>query len=55
MVGLTGPGFAAAWKDKLAEELPPLGNRNWIVIADAAYRSPEAGPGLRAAMGLDQG
>jgi L-fucose mutarotase/ribose pyranase (RbsD/FucU family) len=25
------------WKQKLAEELPLLGHRNWIVVADAAY------------------
>jgi L-fucose mutarotase/ribose pyranase (RbsD/FucU family) len=25
------------WRTKLAEELPLLGHRNWIVIADSAY------------------
>jgi hypothetical protein len=27
----------ANWKDKLRKELPLLGHRNWIVVADAAY------------------
>jgi hypothetical protein len=26
-----------AWKDRLAKELPLLGHRNWIVVADSAY------------------
>ena len=25
------------WQDKLASELPVLGHRNWIIIADSAY------------------
>ena len=30
--------FAADnWKEKLKKELPLLGHRNWIVVADAAY------------------
>ena len=28
---------AGDWKNKLRRELPLLGHRNWIVIADAAY------------------
>ena len=32
-VSSKGPG----WQNKLAEELPVLGHRNWIVIADSAY------------------
>ena len=28
---------AEEWRDKLAKELPRLGHRNWIVIADSAY------------------
>jgi len=32
------PGLHAAdWKQALKKELPLLGHRNWIVIADAAY------------------
>ncbi|HOW18252.1 MAG TPA: RbsD/FucU domain-containing protein [Phycisphaerae bacterium] len=25
------------WRDRLSKELPLLGHRNWIVVADAAY------------------
>lgn len=28
---------AAGWEQNLAEQLPLLGHRNWIVIADSAY------------------
>src|SRR5438128_11811413 len=28
---------AADWREKLTKELPLLGHRNWIVIADSAY------------------
>lgn len=34
------PAFASdnsTWQSKLKQELPLLGHRNWIVIADAAY------------------
>jgi L-fucose mutarotase/ribose pyranase (RbsD/FucU family) len=27
----------ASWKDKVSKELPVLGHRNWIVVADSAY------------------
>jgi D-ribose pyranose/furanose isomerase RbsD len=38
--------FAAEnWKDKLHRELPRLGHRNWIVVADAAYPLQTA-PGI---------
>jgi hypothetical protein len=30
-------GQAAAWESKLHQEVPLLGHRNWIVIADSAY------------------
>jgi hypothetical protein len=36
---------AAAWKDKVAEELPLLGHRNWILIVDSAYPL-QSSPGL---------
>lgn len=36
----------AAWHEQLAEELPVMGHRNWIVIADSAYPSQTA-PGIQ--------
>ncbi len=33
------------WKEKLQKELPLLGHRNWIVVADAAYPLQTA-PGI---------
>ena len=33
------------WKQKLAEELPVMGHRNWIVIADSAYPA-QSGAGI---------
>lgn len=33
------------WKDKLQKELPLLGHRNWIVVADSAYPLQTA-PGI---------
>lgn len=38
-------GFADDWQSKLKSELPLLGHRNWIVIADAAYPKQSA-PGI---------
>ena len=39
--------FAADnWKSKLQKELPLLGHRNWIVVADAAYPLQTA-PGIK--------
>lgn len=32
-------GCATSWQDKLARDLPVLGHRNWMVVADAAYPS----------------
>lgn len=38
--------FAAdAWRSRLAEQLPLLGHRNWIVVADSAYPLQTA-PGI---------
>jgi hypothetical protein len=43
---MTTTAFAADnWKDKLQKELPLLGHRNWIVVADAAYPLQTA-PGI---------
>ncbi len=36
---------AEAWKTKLRSELPLLGHRNWIVVADSAYPLQTA-PGI---------
>ena len=37
---------AADWKEQLSEQLPLLGHRNWIVVADSAYPSQTA-PGIK--------
>lgn len=35
---MAGTAFAGDnWKEKLQQELPLLGHRNWIVVADSAY------------------
>src|SRR5262245_7845634 len=31
------PAEEVAWKQRVTQQLPLLGHRNWIVIADAAY------------------
>jgi L-fucose mutarotase/ribose pyranase (RbsD/FucU family) len=42
------------WQDKLARDLPLLGHRDWIVVADAAYPLKNS-PGLEVvATGLNQ-
>ncbi len=38
------PG-AASWEARLLEELPALGHRNWIVVADSAYPA-QISPGM---------
>ncbi len=35
----------AGWQDKLAHEMPMMGEQNWIVVADSAYPLPSA-PGM---------
>jgi len=42
---MTGILSAADWKAKLQQELPLLGHRNWIVVADSAYPLQTA-PGI---------
>ena len=37
LVGTVCVGGCADWRAKVDQELPLLGHRNWIVIADAAY------------------
>ena len=39
-------GQSPAWHKDLAEQLPLLGHRNWIVVADSAYPSQTA-PGIK--------
>ena len=41
----TGAFAADNWKETLRKELPLLGHRNWIVVADAAYPLQTA-PGI---------
>ena len=36
MIGIMS-GCRATWQAKLAEELPVMGHRNWVVVADSAY------------------
>ena len=36
---------AAPWETRLLEELPALGHRNWIVVADSAYPA-QISPGM---------
>lgn len=47
--GLTGcqsvPHARTGWRDALARELPRLGHRNWILVADSAYPAQTA-PGV---------
>ncbi len=45
LLGLAGVGRAADWREKLKAELPVLGHRNWIVVADAAYPA-QSRPGI---------
>src|SRR5512137_1402507 len=43
---MTGAAFAGGdWQKKLQQELPLLGHRNWIVVADSAYPLQTA-PGI---------
>jgi hypothetical protein len=39
------PSSPAAWRAKVAETLPLLGHRNWILIVDSAYPL-QASPGI---------
>jgi len=42
------------WRSKLAAELPVLGHRNWIIVADSAYPA-QSRPGIETiATGSDQ-
>src|SRR5437868_6905227 len=39
LFGCVGRGALAAenWQDKIHAQLPQMGHRNWIVVADSAY------------------
>jgi hypothetical protein len=39
------PAPLSSWEKKLAAELPALGHRNWIVVADSAYPA-QVSPGI---------
>jgi hypothetical protein len=39
------PALAQSWQSHLAEELPLLGHRNWILVVDSAYPD-QVGPGI---------
>ncbi|MEW6742393.1 MAG: RbsD/FucU domain-containing protein [Planctomycetota bacterium] len=45
---------APTWQEKLAADLPVLGHRNWIVVADAAYPAQSAPGILTVYVGGDQ-
>jgi hypothetical protein len=41
----TPPPAAPTWRDKVAEAMPLLGHRNWILVVDSAYPL-QASPGI---------
>ena len=43
---LAGASFATDWKLELERELPRMGHRNWVVVADSAYPLQTA-PGIK--------
>ena len=45
LLSAVGASAQLAWQEKLRRELPLLGHRNWIVIADSAYPLQTA-PGI---------
>jgi hypothetical protein len=50
----SGAGAGSGWQDKLATELPVLGHRNWILIADSAYPAQGRAGIETIATGADQ-
>jgi len=44
----------SGWRDKVARELPVLGHRNWIIIADSAYPAQSRAGIETIATGADQ-
>jgi L-fucose mutarotase/ribose pyranase (RbsD/FucU family) len=49
-----GAGGGSGWQNKLATELPVLGHRNWILIADSAYPAQGRAGIETIATGADQ-
>lgn len=47
-------GEGNGWRKKLASELPVLGHRNWILIADSAYPAQSRGGIETIATGAEQ-
>jgi hypothetical protein len=43
---LAGVSHASEWKKELEQQLPLLGHRNWVVVADSAYPLQTA-PGIK--------
>ena len=43
---LVSVSFASDWKQELGRQLPRLGHRNWVVVADSAYPLQTA-PGIK--------
>lgn len=52
VIGCASP--ETSWKATLATELPALGHRNWIVIADAAYPAQTRAGIQTVVTGVDQ-
>lgn len=44
-LAFAAPSLAQSWKSQLADELPLLGHRNWILIVDSAYPE-QVSPGI---------
>jgi L-fucose mutarotase/ribose pyranase (RbsD/FucU family) len=49
-----GGCVSSDWRNKLARELPVLGHRNWIIIADSAYPAQSRGGIETIATGAEQ-
>jgi hypothetical protein len=43
---LANLSFASDWKQELEQELPLMGHRNWVVVADSAYPL-QTSPGIK--------
>lgn len=54
LVGGCATGTGDGWQNKLADELPVLGHRNWILIADSAYPAQSRAGIKTIATGADQ-